>query len=161
MWRGADAASFLFPLALCAHCSLVSSRSILLPAICSPLLAPLLPAVARLSSLVSPCLLLFLLSSPLSPICSLLSPPSPALLPRSPRALASLAHSASCSGLHGYSHENPTSLSPEQQKVILDKTYNQIKEFWGKPPLGSVAPWWEVSKEGGDLLLEKGIIYGE
>lgn len=26
---------------------------------------------------------------------------------------------------------------------------------------GSVAPWWETSKEGTELLLEKGIEYGE
>ncbi|GMK58403.1 hypothetical protein CspeluHIS016_0504350 [Cutaneotrichosporon spelunceum] len=62
-------------------------------------------------------------------------------------------------GLHGYSHENPTSLTVEQQKVILDHTFDQITKFWGRPPMGSVAPWWEVSKEGGELLLEKGIIY--
>ncbi|BEI85954.1 hypothetical protein CcaverHIS002_0602410 [Cutaneotrichosporon cavernicola] len=62
-------------------------------------------------------------------------------------------------GLHGYSHENPTSLSVEQQKVILDHTFDQITKFWGRPPMGSVAPWWEVSKEGGELLLDKGIIY--
>ncbi|PAV17716.1 glycoside hydrolase deacetylase [Pyrrhoderma noxium] len=35
-------------------------------------------------------------------------------------------------GLHGYSHE---------------------------PPRGSVAPWWETSKEGTNLLLDKGIEY--
>ncbi|CAA7265224.1 unnamed protein product [Cyclocybe aegerita] len=63
-------------------------------------------------------------------------------------------------GLHGYSHENPVALTVEQQKDILDHTYNLLTEFnRGIPPKGSVAPWWETSKEGTDLLLEKGIEY--
>ena len=49
----------------------------------------------------------------------------------------------------------------EQQKDILDHTFELLTEFNnGIPPKGSVAPWWETSKEGTDLLLEKGIEYG-
>ena len=49
----------------------------------------------------------------------------------------------------------------EQQKDILDHTFKLLTEFNnGIPPKGSVAPWWETSKEGTDLLLEKGIEYG-
>lgn len=44
-------------------------------------------------------------------------------------------------GLHGYSHENPTDMSIEQQRDVLDKTYKMLTEFTGKPPRGSVAPW--------------------
>lgn len=44
-------------------------------------------------------------------------------------------------GLHGYSHENPTDMSIEQQRDVLDKTYRMLTEFTGKPPRGSVAPW--------------------
>lgn len=63
-------------------------------------------------------------------------------------------------GLHGYSHENPTALSPEQQKDILDHTFDLLTKFNnGKPPKGSVAPWWEVTTEGVAMLLEKGIEY--
>lgn len=62
-------------------------------------------------------------------------------------------------GLHGYSHENPVALSIEQQRDILDHTYKLLTEFVGKPPRGSVAPWWEVSKEGTELLLKYGIEY--
>ncbi|PIL37668.1 hypothetical protein GSI_01362 [Ganoderma sinense ZZ0214-1] len=63
-------------------------------------------------------------------------------------------------GLHGYSHENPVSLTLEQQRDILDHTYNLLTEFNnGVPPKGSMAPWWETSKEGTALLLEKGIEY--
>lgn len=44
-------------------------------------------------------------------------------------------------GLHGYSHENPTDMSLQQQRDVLDKTYRMLTEFAGKPPRGSVAPW--------------------
>lgn len=63
-------------------------------------------------------------------------------------------------GLHGYSHENPTDMSIEQQRDVLDKTYKMLTDFCGgKPPRGSVAPWWETSKEGCELLVDRGIIY--
>lgn len=62
-------------------------------------------------------------------------------------------------GLHGYSHENPTDMTIDQQREILDKTYRMLTEFAGKPPRGSVAPWWETSKEGAQLLLDYGIEY--
>lgn len=63
-------------------------------------------------------------------------------------------------GLHGYSHENPTAMTMQQQKDILDKTFKLLTDFCGgKPPVGSVAPWWETSKEGTELLLDYGIQY--
>ena len=76
--------------------------------------------------------------------------------------LTSQPHSnPTSSGLHGYSHENPMSMTVEQQKDILDHTYDLLTKFNnGIPPKGSVAPWWETSKEGTMLLLEKGIQYG-
>lgn len=63
-------------------------------------------------------------------------------------------------GLHGYSHENPVDLTIQQQRDILDHTYKMLTEFCGgKTPRGSVAPWWECSKEGAELLLSYGIEY--
>ncbi|GAA5867479.1 hypothetical protein JCM3774_002916 [Rhodotorula dairenensis] len=62
-------------------------------------------------------------------------------------------------GLHGYSHENPIAMTLEQQRDVLEYTYKQLTDFCGKPPIGCTAPWWENSKEGVELLLEKGIQY--
>jgi peptidoglycan/xylan/chitin deacetylase (PgdA/CDA1 family) len=45
-------------------------------------------------------------------------------------------------GLHGYSHENPVDMTIEQQRDVLDKTYRMLTKFAGKPPRGSVAPWY-------------------
>ncbi|KAH8664602.1 polysaccharide deacetylase [Xylariales sp. PMI_506] len=62
-------------------------------------------------------------------------------------------------GLHGYSHENPVDMSIEQQRDVLDKTFRMLTDFCGKPPRGSVAPWWETSEEGAELMLKYGIEY--
>ncbi|KKY19719.1 putative arp2 3 complex subunit arc16 [Phaeomoniella chlamydospora] len=63
-------------------------------------------------------------------------------------------------GLHGYTHENPVDMTLEQQRDVLDKCYRLLTDFCGgKPPRGTVAPWWEVSRESTDLLLEYGIEY--
>ena len=76
--------------------------------------------------------------------------------PNECRAIVDAGHEI---GLHGYSHENPNAMTLQQQKDILAKTFKQLTDFVGKPPTGSVAPWWETSKEGADLLLEYGIEY--
>ena len=52
-------------------------------------------------------------------------------------------------------------MSVEQQKDILEHTLDLLTKFTGKTPKGSVAPWWETSKEVTELLLEKGIEYGK
>lgn len=63
-------------------------------------------------------------------------------------------------GLHGYSHENPIAMSVEQQRAIMDKCYRLITEFQhGKPPRGIVAPWWESSQDGAELMLKYGLEY--
>lgn len=63
-------------------------------------------------------------------------------------------------GLHGYSHENPVDMSLAQQRDVLDKTYRMLTDFCGgKPPRGSVAPWWEVSREATELFLSYGVEY--
>ncbi|KAG0698192.1 carbohydrate esterase family 4 protein [Suillus ampliporus] len=59
-------------------------------------------------------------------------------------------------GLHGYSHENPVSMTLEQQRDILDHTFKLLTDFnHGVPPKGSVAPWWETSKGGDDFCCWK------
>ncbi|ETW84093.1 hypothetical protein HETIRDRAFT_314180 [Heterobasidion irregulare TC 32-1] len=77
-----------------------------------------------------------------------------------PEQMAAVRDAGHEIGLHGYSHENPVSMTFEQQKDILDHTYNLLTVFNnGVPPKGSVAPWWETSKEGTELLLNKGLEY--
>ena len=62
-------------------------------------------------------------------------------------------------GLHGYSHENPTALTREQEETILRRCIELIEKLWGRKPVGYVAPWWEFSKNTVELLLKYGIKY--
>ena len=43
-------------------------------------------------------------------------------------------------GAHGYSHENPISMTPQQEEDVLVKTIGLIEEKSGTRPSGYVAP---------------------
>lgn len=45
-------------------------------------------------------------------------------------------------GAHGYSHENPIAMSPQQEEDVLAKSVELIEQFTGRRPKGYVAPWW-------------------
>lgn len=62
-------------------------------------------------------------------------------------------------GAHGYSHENPLSMTPKQEEDVLIKSIELIKDLTGKKPTGYVAPWWEFSHVTTDLLIKHGIKY--
>jgi peptidoglycan/xylan/chitin deacetylase (PgdA/CDA1 family) len=62
-------------------------------------------------------------------------------------------------GMHGYSHENPISMTPEQEEAVLIKCIGLIEDVCGRRPTGYVAPWWEFSNVTNELLLEHGIKY--
>jgi peptidoglycan-N-acetylglucosamine deacetylase len=62
-------------------------------------------------------------------------------------------------GVHGYSHENPIAMTPEQEEAVLDKCIALIEQKFGQKPRGYVAPWWEFSRVTNELLLKKGFKY--
>lgn len=62
-------------------------------------------------------------------------------------------------GLHGYSHENPTAMSRQQQADVLDRSIELITDRTGRRPVGHNAPWWEFSPDTLDLLLERQVRY--
>lgn len=62
-------------------------------------------------------------------------------------------------GIHGYSHENPIEMTPEQEEAVLDKCIELVTKLVGRRPTGYVAPWWEFSPVSNELLLKKGIKY--
>ncbi len=76
--------------------------------------------------------------------------------PSQMKAVADAGHEV---GLHGYSHENPISMTPEQEEAVMDRSIELITELTGKRPTGYVAPWWEFSKVTNELLVKKGIKY--
>ncbi len=62
-------------------------------------------------------------------------------------------------GMHGYSHENPIAMTPEQEEAVLVKCIDLITQVSGRRPTGYVAPWWEFSHVTNELLLKHGIKY--
>jgi peptidoglycan/xylan/chitin deacetylase (PgdA/CDA1 family) len=61
--------------------------------------------------------------------------------------------------MHGYSHENPIAMTPEQEEAVIDRSIELIEGLSGRRPTGYVAPWWEFSAVTNQLLLERGIRY--
>jgi peptidoglycan/xylan/chitin deacetylase (PgdA/CDA1 family) len=62
-------------------------------------------------------------------------------------------------GAHGYSHENPISMTARQEEDVLQRSIERITELSGRPPRGYVAPWWEMSNVTANLLLKHGFRY--
>ena len=62
-------------------------------------------------------------------------------------------------GVHGYSHENPTDLSREQEDEILEVSIDLIEDVTGREPVGHRASWWEFSENTPDLVEKHGFRY--
>jgi len=62
-------------------------------------------------------------------------------------------------GHHGYCHENPASLSLEEERRVLERGIEAIRRITGKPPVGYRSPAWDLSIHTLDLLLERRFLY--
>jgi len=76
-----------------------------------------------------------------------------------PRAAEMLAESGHEIAIHGYVHENPLAMTRQQEADVLDRTIEIITATTGTPPVGYMAPWWELSPNTVELLLSRGILY--
>ena len=76
-----------------------------------------------------------------------------------PEDMKAVADSGHEIGMHGYTHENPIAMSPEQEEAVMLKSIALIEELCGRRPTGYVAPWWEFSPITNELLLKHGIKY--
>jgi len=76
-----------------------------------------------------------------------------------PRETAAIVEAGHEIGMHGYSHENPIAMTPEQEEAVLVKCIELITRVSGRRPTGYVAPWWEFSHVTNELLLKHGIKY--
>jgi peptidoglycan/xylan/chitin deacetylase (PgdA/CDA1 family) len=59
-------------------------------------------------------------------------------------------------GAHGYAHENPIAMTPQQEADVLRKSIDLITQIAERRPAGYVAPWWEFSNITNELLLKQG-----
>ncbi|KAK7715953.1 hypothetical protein SLS57_006704 [Botryosphaeria dothidea] len=76
-----------------------------------------------------------------------------------PKQMAKVRDAGHEIGLHGYTHEYPSSLSAQQQYDVLAKSIDVLTNFTGTKPLGYTAPAWLTSKELIPQLQEFGILY--
>lgn len=60
---------------------------------------------------------------------------------------------------HGYLHEQPTSVSPEEEAANLDRGLQALEEVAGVRPVGYRAPMWDLSWRSPALLAERGFLY--
>ena len=73
-----------------------------------------------------------------------------------PKEMKDVAAAGHEIGLHGYTHENPIAMTPEQEADVLDKTLDLVTKLYGKRPTGYVAPWWEMRAATPHLFIERG-----
>ena len=63
-------------------------------------------------------------------------------------------------GHHGYLHEPPSSLGPDEDEgEILDRASDILESIVGKRPEGYRSPSWELSENSLQLLHERGFVY--
>ena len=60
---------------------------------------------------------------------------------------------------HGYIHEPPATLTPEQEWDVLEKGISILKETSGARPLGYRSPSWELSQHSLEYLAALGFKY--
>src|SRR5262249_32214011 len=56
-------------------------------------------------------------------------------------------------GAHGYSHENPIAMTPQQEEEVLVNTINLVAQVSGRRPVVYVAQWCEFSPVRKELLF--------
>ena len=76
--------------------------------------------------------------------------------PEQLKAIAAAGHELGC---HGYSHENPNAMTPEQEEAVLVRSIELVQKVSGTKPAGYTAPWWEPSAVTVDLLIKYGFVY--
>jgi peptidoglycan/xylan/chitin deacetylase (PgdA/CDA1 family) len=62
-------------------------------------------------------------------------------------------------GHHGYIHESPNQLSPDEELYWLQKGIDIIKRMTGKQPRGWRAPLYHMSESSTDFLIDEGFLY--
>ena len=62
-------------------------------------------------------------------------------------------------GHHGYIHEHPNELAPDEEAYWLDRGIEVIVEATGRRPRGWRAPLYNFSARSADLLVERGFAY--
>jgi peptidoglycan/xylan/chitin deacetylase (PgdA/CDA1 family) len=76
--------------------------------------------------------------------------------PDAVRAIAAAGHEI---GHHGFVHEDVTTLSPEQERAVLERGIEILGETTGTRPVGYRSPSWELTESTMALLAGHGFLY--
>lgn len=78
---------------------------------------------------------------------------------RHPDVVKSIAAAGHEIGHHGYLHEAPNTLTPEEERVMIERGLDALDRIVGVKPKGYRSPSWELSKATYGLLAEYGFEY--
>jgi peptidoglycan/xylan/chitin deacetylase (PgdA/CDA1 family) len=62
-------------------------------------------------------------------------------------------------GLHGWIHEKNSLLSEEEERELMTRSYETLKEITGKAPTGIRTPSWDFSQSTLKIIKELGLLY--
>jgi len=62
-------------------------------------------------------------------------------------------------GMHGWIHERNSQLSEEEERILMQKSFDTLKELTGKAPVGIRTPSWDFSLSTLKLIKELGLLY--
>jgi peptidoglycan/xylan/chitin deacetylase (PgdA/CDA1 family) len=62
-------------------------------------------------------------------------------------------------GLHGWIHERNSLLSEDDERMLMKKSFDTLKEMTGKAPVGIRTPSWDFSASTLKLIRELGLLY--
>ncbi len=62
-------------------------------------------------------------------------------------------------GLHGWIHERNSLLSEQEERELMQKSFDNLKELTGKAPVGIRTPSWDFSLHTLKIIKEIGLLY--
>jgi peptidoglycan/xylan/chitin deacetylase (PgdA/CDA1 family) len=62
-------------------------------------------------------------------------------------------------GLHGWIHERNSLLSEDEERTLMKKSYDTLKQMTGKEPVGIRTPSWDFSAFTLKIIRELGLLY--
>lgn len=62
-------------------------------------------------------------------------------------------------GIHGWIHERNSLLSEEEERELMKKSYEALKNLTGRAPVGIRTPSWDFSQSTLKIIRELGLVY--
>lgn len=76
-----------------------------------------------------------------------------------PKAVEAIIKDGHEVGFHGYIHEAPNALPPEEERYWMQRSIEVIERFTGQRPRGNRSPLYNMSAETPGFLAEEGFLY--